>query len=167
MLIPKRLSIGLIPLLLVAGCLRHSASGKVLCTPQTLACKEFVTIEGVHIKFDRCAAQLLRGHLNAIIYCTLSNPTNKDLQLLRRDFKIVSLDGMELVPVQLDIYPVKQGRSENYVFSAHTKEERSQQDFKEFIRIGTLAFLHQGSNLTPDTLFTIQWKHHPGTSASQ
>ena len=156
---------GTILILLLSGCLRPPVSGKIICSPQALACKEFTTIEGIHVKFFSCGAHVYKRHIDAMIYCTLSNPTDKDLLLRRRDFRIVSLDSGEMVDnysthiaVMADNYLVKKGQSEDYIFSAHTVDKYTQKDFKEFRKNSSLAFLHQGANLTPDTLFTMQWK---------
>ena len=159
---------GLLALPLLTGCIRPPVPGDIDCTQLTPTCKEFVTIEGVHIKFSSCVAHVFRGHMNAIIYCTISNPGGKDLPLHRADFRMASFDGKEMVSDKFtygkrempDEYPIKSGASEVYVFSAYTKDRRTQKDFKEFMKTGALAFLHQGANLAPDTLFTMQWRAH-------
>jgi len=162
-------SIGLFLLLLApAGCIRPPVPGNINCTQPAQTCTEFVTIEGVRIKFSSCAAHIFHGHMNAIIYCTISNPAGKDLLLRRNDFRIASMEGEEMIPEKFinakrkmpDEYPLKSGATEVYVFSARTKDSRTEKDFKEFMKTGNLALLHQGGNLVPDTLFTMQWRPH-------
>ena len=175
MFIPIRPLARLSLILLLTGCIRPPVPGNIDCTQLTPTCKEFVTIEGVHVKFSSCVAHIFRGHMNAIIYCTISNPAHKDLLLRRSDFRIVSLDGVEMVPDKFinakrempDEYALKSSVTEDYVFSAHTKNRRTEKDFKEFMKTGALAFLHQGGNLVPDTFFTMQWMSRKGSSVSQ
>jgi len=167
MLNPTRPLTGLL-LLLLTGCIRPPVPGNINCTQLTPACNEFVTIEGVRVKFSSCGAHIFQHHMNAIIYCTISNPKNKDVLLRRNDFRIVSLNGEEMIPDKFirarrkmpDEYPLKGGGAEVYVFSAYTKNSHTEDDFKEFMKTGTLALLHQGGNLVPDTLFTMQWRPH-------